>query len=74
MTHLFSRLLAAGAAAILLTSCTTINPYTREGQVSQATKGAAIGAAAGAAVGALTGGDSRERRHRNHQASSSPRY
>jgi outer membrane protein OmpA-like peptidoglycan-associated protein len=64
MKRSFSRLLAAGGAAVLLTSCTTINPYTREEEVSKATKGAAIGAVAGAAVGALTGDDSRERRKR----------
>ena len=64
MRSSFLRLCAAGGAALLLTSCTTINPYTREGQVSKATKGAVIGGAAGAAVGALTGHDSRERRKR----------
>jgi outer membrane protein OmpA-like peptidoglycan-associated protein len=64
MRRSFSLLLAAGGAAFLLTSCTTLNPYTRQEEVSKATKGAAIGAAAGAAVGALTGDDSRDRRNR----------
>ena len=35
----------------------TVNPYTREEQVGNAGKGAAIGAAVGAAAGLLTKGD-----------------
>jgi outer membrane protein OmpA-like peptidoglycan-associated protein len=50
------RMLAAGAAALLLASCTT-NPYTGERQVSKTAIGAAIGAASGAAIGAASGGD-----------------
>jgi len=51
-------------AAMLMTACTTYNPYTREAQTSKATKGAIIGAVSGAVVGVLTGDDSRERRKR----------
>ncbi len=47
---------------ILSSSCSTINPYTREKQVSKAAIGAGVGAAAGAVVGLITGDDSRERR------------
>jgi outer membrane protein OmpA-like peptidoglycan-associated protein len=43
--------------AVLVSACTTVNPYTRETQTSKATKGAAIGAAAGAVVGLLTKGN-----------------
>lgn len=43
------------AVALVVAGCTTYDPYTREEQVSNATKGAGIGAAAGAAAGALTG-------------------
>ena len=50
------RTVAAGAALLLLTSCTT-NPYTGEKQVSKTAIGAAIGAASGAAIGAASGGD-----------------
>ncbi len=57
-------LLAAAAAAVLLTGCTTTNPYTGERQASKTAKGAGIGAVAGAVAGLLTGDDSRERRKR----------
>ena len=40
-------------------ACTTLDPYTREEKVANATKGAAIGAAAGAAAGAIVAGDRR---------------
>jgi outer membrane protein OmpA-like peptidoglycan-associated protein len=42
---------------ILVSGCTTVNPYTREEQTSKAAKGAGIGAAAGAVIGLLTKGD-----------------
>ena len=47
---------------LLIGACTTLDPYTREEKVSNATKGAAIGAATGAAVGLITGDDSAERK------------
>lgn len=52
------------ATGVLLSACTTLDPYTREEKTSSATKGAVIGAAAGAAVGLLTGDDSAERKKR----------
>ena len=48
--------------AMLLASCSTINPYTGEKQTSKAVIGAGAGAATGAVVGLITGDDSRERR------------
>jgi len=56
--------LVAGIAMLVLSGCTTIDPYTREEKTSSAAWGAGIGAAAGAAVGALTGDDSKDRRKR----------
>lgn len=53
---------ATAALALLVSSCTTINPYTRETQVSSAAKGAGIGAAAGAAIGAVSGKHDRGKR------------
>jgi outer membrane protein OmpA-like peptidoglycan-associated protein len=47
-----------------LIGCTTTNPYTRDQEVSKATKGAGIGAVAGAVVGAISGDNSKERRKR----------
>lgn len=47
-------LITALAAAITVTGCTTINPYTGEEQTSSAVKGGAIGAATGALVGVLS--------------------
>ena len=53
-------LLAAGM--MVLISCTTLDPYTRDEKVSNASKGAAIGALSGVAVGLITGDDSAERK------------
>ena len=55
-------ILALTAVAVLATGCKTLDPYTREEQTSNATKGALIGAAAGAAVGLMSGDDAVERR------------
>lgn len=57
-------LLAVTIAAVLATGCQTLDPYTREGKTSSATKGALIGAAAGAVVGLVSGDDAVERRQR----------
>ncbi len=43
-------------AFVVVSSCTTINPYTEEKQTSKATEGAAIGGIAGAILGAATAG------------------
>lgn len=48
---------AVSAALMVMSACTTVNPYTREQQTSKVVKGAGIGAAAGAVVGLLTKGD-----------------
>ena len=53
-------LLAAGM--MFLVSCTTLDPYSREEKISNASKGAAIGALSGVAVGLITGDDSAERK------------
>ena len=52
------------SALVVLSGCTTLDPYTREEKTSNATKGAAIGAATGAAIGLITGDDSKERKKR----------
>jgi outer membrane protein OmpA-like peptidoglycan-associated protein len=49
-------------AALVVSACSTTNPYTREQQTSKATYGAATGAVGGALIGLLTGGDSKARR------------
>jgi len=50
---------------IILSGCTTTNPYTGERQVSKAAIGTGLGAATGAVIGAISGGDSsKERRKR----------
>jgi len=51
-------------AVVMLSACTTLDPYTREEKTSNAAKGAMIGAATGAVVGLLTGDDSAERKKR----------
>ena len=57
-------LLVALGATVVISGCKTLDPYTREEQTSQATKGALIGAAAGAVVGLISGDDAVERRQR----------
>ena len=41
-------------AILTLGACTTLDPYTGEEKVSNASKGAAIGAASGVAIGLIT--------------------
>jgi outer membrane protein OmpA-like peptidoglycan-associated protein len=53
-------LLAIGM--MVLMSCTTLDPYTQEQKLSNASKGAAIGALSGVAVGLITGDNSAERK------------
>ncbi|MFP4079197.1 MAG: OmpA family protein [Ectothiorhodospira sp.] len=50
------------AAVVVLSGCTTLDPYTREEKVSKAAKGAAIGALGGAVVGSLSGDHDRTQR------------
>lgn len=58
-------ILAASVSILsVLSSCTTLDPYTRDEKTSNATKGAAIGAAAGVAVGLISGSNSSERKKR----------
>ena len=52
ITILIKAMLIAG---ITVSSCQTLDPYTREEKTSQATKGALIGAAAGIVVGLVAG-------------------
>lgn len=54
--------MAALGAVIAISGCETLDPYTREEQTSNATRGALIGAAAGAVVGLISGDDAVERR------------
>jgi outer membrane protein OmpA-like peptidoglycan-associated protein len=56
--------LAMTLVAVFVSGCETLDPYTREGKTSKATKGALIGAAAGAVVGLISGDDAVERRQR----------
>lgn len=44
------------ASVLVLSACTSINPYTGDSQVSDTSMGAGIGAASGAGLGALVGG------------------
>ena len=55
-------ILTATALMVVVTGCTTLDPYTREEQTSSATKGALIGAGIGAVVGLISGDDAVERR------------
>jgi len=45
-----------GIGMLLLSGCSSINPYTGQQQVSDTTIGTGVGAASGAVVGALVGG------------------
>lgn len=52
------------AASVVVSACTTLDPYTREEQTSRAQRGAIIGAVSGAVVGLVTGDNSMERKKR----------
>lgn len=56
------RILLSVCAAVWISGCSTLDPYTGEQKTSKATKGALIGAASGAVAGLLTGDDATERR------------
>ncbi len=63
MTNRISKIiLTMTVATVFVSGCKTLDPYTREEQTSNATKGALIGAAAGAVVGLISGDDAVERR------------
>lgn len=62
MKRLPRTLLLGVATALVVSACTTLDPYTREEKTSNLAKGAAIGAIAGAVVGIATGDDATERR------------
>jgi len=57
-------LAVAALAAVLVTGCQTVDPYTGEKKTSDTTYGALIGAGAGAAIGMISGHDAKERRQR----------
>ncbi|MDB5621970.1 MAG: OmpA family protein [Devosia sp.] len=50
-----TKLLVAGLAALALSACTSINPYTGESQLSNTAGGALLGTGGGAITGALVG-------------------
>ncbi len=58
-----SRIILVSLAALALSACTTINPYTGQSQISNTTGGALLGAGGGAVggavIGAAVGGDPR---------------
>ena len=51
-----TNILLAGVAALSLSACTSINPYTGDSQISNTAGGALVGAGGGAVVGAILGG------------------
>ena len=50
-----SKVLIAGLAALSLSACTSINPFTGNTQISNTTGGAVVGAGGGAIAGAIIG-------------------
>ena len=58
-----TKIIVAALAALALSACSTINPYTGESQISNTAGGALIGtgggAVAGALIGTAVGGDAR---------------
>ncbi len=55
MKKIHSIIACAAMAALSLTSCTTVNPYTGQQQASKTMQGGLMGALGGAAIGAITG-------------------
>jgi outer membrane protein OmpA-like peptidoglycan-associated protein len=60
LTRPRSFIVALVAAAVMLTGCQTLDPYTGEQKTSDTTKGALIGTAAGAVAGVLVGGSRKQ--------------
>ena len=52
---MYSKILLAGLAALSLSACSSINPYTGDSQLSNTAGGALIGAGGGAVVGGIIG-------------------
>jgi len=50
-----SRILIAGIAALSLSACSSVNPYTGNSQISNTTGGVLLGAGGGAVAGAIIG-------------------
>jgi outer membrane protein OmpA-like peptidoglycan-associated protein len=50
-----AKILVAGLAALSLSACTSVNPYTGNTQLSNTTGGAVVGAGSGALIGGLVG-------------------
>jgi len=50
-----SKILIAGIAALSLSACTSVNPFTGNTQISNTTGGAVVGAGAGGVAGAIIG-------------------
>lgn len=59
-----STILIAIGVAVFATGCETLDPYSGESGMSNASKGALIGAAAGVVVGLASGDDAVDRRQR----------
>ena len=55
---------AAACGAVVLSACTTLDPYTREERTARAQRQAVIGAVSGAVAGLITGDSSMERKKR----------
>jgi outer membrane protein OmpA-like peptidoglycan-associated protein len=55
-TSMKTNILLAAVAALSLTACSSVNPYTGESQMSNTAGGALVGAGGGAVVGAIIGG------------------
>jgi outer membrane protein OmpA-like peptidoglycan-associated protein len=65
MTSRLGRVVAVVCgASVLLTACTTLDPYTREERTARAQRQAVIGAAVGGVAGLITGDSSMERKKR----------
>jgi len=52
---MYAKILLAGLAALSLSACTSVNPYTGDTQLSNTAGGALIGAGGGAVVGGILG-------------------
>lgn len=64
MKIIFKLMVFVASGSLILTSCQTANPYTRDAQRAKAMTGAVMGGLIGAVAGGISGNDRTDRRQK----------